>query len=212
MQGPPANTQVSAPSSWDSLLQEALQAAQDQVSRLTWRGARGGVLPYGYDPNSIAIDAILDLLKNHPTQNGSPPAGPNLSRELRRRVWRQVDRLHHLKENFVTINQPDLAPILLDDGESDPSIDSFPGPSLTPLEHLIQKEDDARFQLYQAQLKARLGRHHRLKRLFDFLCAGISKPKDLARRLKIRLTAVASLKKRLRRYLTRFPPPNLRTN
>jgi len=101
-----------------------------------------------------------------------------------RRVWRHIDRLHHLKENFVTLNEPDLAPVYLDDGDNFRIIELIAAPSVTPLEHLIWKEEMAQFEQLQATVKTRLGRHHRLKRLFDLICDGISKPRDLARRLK----------------------------
>jgi hypothetical protein len=187
---------------WDLLFQEALNTAQFHVNRLSWRGTKGGVLPHGYDPNSIAAEAILDLIKNHPWEGVTLPS--DLSKQLRRRVWRHVDRLHHRKENFVTLNDPDLAPICLDDGDRFSIIELIAAPNVTPLEHLIRKEEQAQFEQLQARVQTHLGRHHRLKRLFSLICDGISKPHDLARRLKVRLSAIPALKNRLRRHLIPF--------
>ena len=86
--------------------------------------------PHGYDPSSIAAQAILDILKTLPPQSreGERPREPhipdmltnpllqtqtgcpnNLAEAIQRRVRQHVNRLHHLKENFVTRNEPDLA-------------------------------------------------------------------------------------------------------
>ena len=203
MPGVDTNPEAFCPHSWDSLFQEALDAAQKQVSRLSWRGAKGGVLPHGYNPNSIAAQAILELLKNQPCEGASPP--PLSPAQLRRAVWRQVDRLHHLAENSLTINEPDLAPTTDFDGDPARIIDLIAADDVTPLDLLLIKERDAEFEKFQADFKKRLGRQHRLKRLFDLLCDGIRAPAVLARRLKVRVQAIAPLKNRLRRLLTAKP-------
>lgn len=209
MQGAAAIAKAPVPNSWHTLFQEAYRIAQELVAPLHWRSSKGGVLPDGYDPNSIASEVILELLKVQPPDATQPPAIS--SRELRRRVWRHIDRLHHRIENSRTINEPDLAPGFSEDGEPTPLLNLIPTPGLSPLEFLLQKEQLAEFLSFQASFKARLGRRHRLRRLFDLLCDGISKPHDLARRLKLRVSAVANLKCALRRVLLRFPSPNLRT-
>jgi hypothetical protein len=59
---------------WESLFQETLLFAHYQVQRLRWRGLHGGIMPDGYDPNSLASQAFLDLLQSGP--NGSPSPWP----------------------------------------------------------------------------------------------------------------------------------------
>jgi hypothetical protein len=44
-----------------------------QITRFRWRGDPGGVLPFGYDANSIAAEAILELLSTDPASAPSPP-------------------------------------------------------------------------------------------------------------------------------------------
>jgi hypothetical protein len=46
---------------WDALFKQTELFAANQVSRLRWRGAVRGLLPDGYDPNSIAAEAFLEV-------------------------------------------------------------------------------------------------------------------------------------------------------
>src|SRR5205085_11384255 len=104
------------------------------------RGSLGGVLPSGFDPSSIAAQAIFDLLSNGtspdlftaataPRSDAASPlsspvrASPILSetalrRALERRVRLIVNRLHHRAENRLLRNEPALSPTTLDDGDS----------------------------------------------------------------------------------------------
>jgi hypothetical protein len=45
---------------WEFLFQKTLRFAQYQIDRLSWRGEPGGILPDGFDANSIAAQAIMD--------------------------------------------------------------------------------------------------------------------------------------------------------
>jgi hypothetical protein len=49
---------------WELLLQQTLQFAEYQIARLRWRGSVGGVLPSGFDPPSLAAQAIADFLRD----------------------------------------------------------------------------------------------------------------------------------------------------
>ncbi|HWW00850.1 MAG TPA: hypothetical protein VNZ64_14230 [Candidatus Acidoferrum sp.] len=203
MQGADAAHEANPRNSWDQVFQEALDYAQLQVSPLYWRGTLGGVLPHGYDPNSIAAQAILDTLKSLPP-HAEPDNLDTLAQEIHRRVRQHVNRLHHLKEDFVTRNELDLALVFTDDGEAVRLIDTLVSPDTNPLEDLLNHERRAEWELFQARFKSFLGRQRRLKRLFACYCAGLEKPVDLARRLKIKVQAVYNLQKALRRRLTQF--------
>src|SRR5689334_14826423 len=48
---------------WEVVFQQTLAFADYQVRRLRWRYQHGGVLPGGFDPNSIAAQAIMDFLQ-----------------------------------------------------------------------------------------------------------------------------------------------------
>src|ERR1041384_8043811 len=47
---------------WEFLFRETLLFAHYQVQRLRWRGAHGGIMPDGYDPNSLASQHFLAFL------------------------------------------------------------------------------------------------------------------------------------------------------
>jgi hypothetical protein len=51
---------------WEVVFQQTLLFADYQVRRLRWRGLVGGVLPQGFDPESIANQAIMDFLQQSP--------------------------------------------------------------------------------------------------------------------------------------------------
>src|SRR3954464_3259106 len=51
-----------SPQDWEFLFRETLLFAHYQVQRLRWRGTYGGIMPDGFDPNSLAAQAFLDLL------------------------------------------------------------------------------------------------------------------------------------------------------
>src|SRR4051812_16913465 len=86
------------------------------ANRLRWRGDPTGVLPDGYDPNSIASQAIFDFLHGVAADNREPlvscgPDSPDpsaLQHDLNRLVLRHVTRLYHRKENFLLCNANDL--------------------------------------------------------------------------------------------------------
>src|SRR5437588_10426956 len=49
---------------WLWLLKDAERFAQKQIKRYRWRGARGGVLPGGFDAGSIAAQAVSELFQS----------------------------------------------------------------------------------------------------------------------------------------------------
>ena len=203
MQGADAANEAFPLKSWDQVFREALDYAQIQVAPLHWRTARGGVLPHGYDSNSIAAQAILDVLKTLPSQ-ANPTDLDRLADAIQHRVRQHANRLHHLKENYVTRNQPDLALVLSDDGEPVRLVDTLVSPEPTPLDDLIDRELDLERERFESHFHSFLGRERRLKQLFACYCAGLKKPVELARKLKIKVQAVYNLQKLLRRRLTQF--------
>ena len=115
----------------NSLLSYARDYAARVVRRYRWRGARHGVLPQGYQTSSIADEVLAQVLRHpcrlrplHPspfnrcnrsvshdgTLGAKKALLKNIKRRIRRGVCRLVNRLHHLKENRVVRNEPDLRP------------------------------------------------------------------------------------------------------
>jgi len=58
---------------WDWLLKDAEGFAAEQIRRYRWRGAKAGVLPRGYDANSIAAQAITELFQPREASVGQIP-------------------------------------------------------------------------------------------------------------------------------------------
>ncbi len=196
---------------WQSLFKQTELYARNQINRLHWRGSSRSLLPDGYDPNSIAAEAFAELFQQPLPNNGTPPPHPinaelqpdDLRKDLRRRVRKLVDRLHHRSETSLLRNEADLAPIQLDDGETVPFWETVPAPDRTPVEVLIHNEN-AGLENFKKGFDAFLGRDLCLRRLFAFNCAGIFKPKALASKLKLKPRVVINRQKRLRARLTQF--------
>ena len=51
---------------WEVVFQQTLLFADYQIRRVRWRHEIGGVLPGGFDPESIANQAIMDFLQQSP--------------------------------------------------------------------------------------------------------------------------------------------------
>src|SRR3954453_20201803 len=92
---------------WEFLLRQTTLYAAGHVHRWHWRGARGGVLPGGFDPASLASEAFVDFLRNsaQPIKLKSLSTD-SIQRDLERRVRRLVNRLHHRSENRLIRNEP----------------------------------------------------------------------------------------------------------
>src|SRR5436309_13102496 len=59
---------------WLWLLKDAERFAQGQIQRYCWRGARGEVLPGGFDASSIAAQAITELFQPKKPASEETPA------------------------------------------------------------------------------------------------------------------------------------------
>src|SRR5206468_7048554 len=174
-------------------------------SRWHWRGSLGGVLPDGFDPNSLASEAVAEFLR-HSARHGELLHLPitQIQRDLERRVRRHVNRLHHRSENRLIRNEPDLAPVTLDDGEFVSIIELIPDPNPRPDQALIEKESLIGFDEFKLGFSAFLRRDRRLARLFQLYCDDHSRPEALASSLKLRRSTVKNLRRRFRRRWTAF--------
>ena len=50
---------------WELLRNEVVILARKEVKRRKWRGSYGGLLPEGYDAESVAAEAIQELLSGN---------------------------------------------------------------------------------------------------------------------------------------------------
>src|SRR6516225_6803687 len=80
---------------------EAELCAAEHVDRYRWRGSYNGTLPEGHDPASIASHALLQVLTKPNLHNALKPsqALKRTRQLLRYFVRKEINRLHHRKEN-----------------------------------------------------------------------------------------------------------------
>jgi hypothetical protein len=203
----PESQPETAQSPWERLLRQTEAFAAQQAAVRWWRHAHDGVMPDGYDPSSIAAQALSEVLQQReptPSSHLTDAQILQLQNQLERLVCKIVDRLRHRKENFLLRNEPDLAPVFIDDGEPVSIIETIPDPSPNPAQTLLQNEHTAEVNLRQDRFEASLTKDRPLKILFANLRRGFSAPRVLARKLKITTEAVHNLKKRLKRKWDRF--------
>jgi hypothetical protein len=191
-------------SQWEFLFQQTLLFAEYQVRRLRWRHQDDGILPGGFDPNSIAAQAIMEFLQQCP----EPPSDLQpILWEIKRLVLKHVTRLHHLKENWLLSNQADLALVRDQDGDLVSPLELLPAPDVQPDEALIRKESLVEYHQTKFRFEVFLAKERRLITLFELNCDGISKPQTLAARLKLGVRTIENLQKRLRRKWLAFSRP-----
>jgi hypothetical protein len=181
---------------WASLRQETVAFAQEEIRRRKWRGARGGVLPGGRDAEDVAGQAIGELL------SGKGRLAPGwtrerLVRELRRLVGRRVRVLHGLREASAMRSeweavapQNGAEPVSVFEGMADGS-------------EAAAERQEMLVELRRV-LEKHLEREPELRGLFGCLCAGITKPEEIARRLGMEQREVRNARKRLERRLAGF--------
>lgn len=94
---------------WKPLLKELVFFTEAQIRRRWWRGSHQGVLPEGFDANSVAAEVVLKVL----TGRSRLALGWNtegLVEELKRLVSNEVRRLNSLMEALLMRNEWDVLP------------------------------------------------------------------------------------------------------
>jgi len=202
----PAPDQQTRPDAeWEFLLDRTTLYATGHVNRWFWRGSDGGVLPDGFDARSLAAEAIAGFLQdsaNNPYLHSL--SATQVQRNLERRVRTLVNRLHHRSENRLVRNEPDLAPVTLDDGEAISIIELIPEPARKPDEALLEKESLTRFRRFKFRFSRFLGGNRRLLRLFELFCDDHSGTADLASNMKLHPSAVKNLRLRFLNQWNQF--------
>jgi hypothetical protein len=204
MTGNGPETRLSAPQqTWEFLFHQITLFAHYQINRLRWRGAYDGVLPEGYDANSLAAQAIFEFLLAH-----NPKFDPNLNPdclqailyELQGTIVRHVTRLHHLKENWILSGAEDLHVVQIDDSEFYNPIELIPDePAHHPDSTVLENEALTAFESTKSRFSSFLKPERRLRNYFHLLCDSTEKPQAIAGKIKLRRAAVKNLSKQLRR-------------
>jgi hypothetical protein len=181
---------------WEDWGRHQKEAAVYAAQELRRRGRRSGaVLPGGYDAESIAGQAVADVLEGKSRLTVGWTRG-RLMQELRRRIRGKIRLLGMLKEGAKA------------DGGPDPKfvgkVEEVGGPEEDGFEVLARLEDEGLLQRMKGQVEGFLSGESTLARVFGCWCEGIDKPAEIGRRLGMDAGMVASACKRLRRRLARF--------
>ena len=181
---------------WETLRQEAVSFAREEIRRRRWRGAPGGVLPGGQGGEDVADEAIISLL------GGNCRLVPGFVREkvvneLRRLVRDKVRVLHGLKERATTRSEWEVKPR---------NEWGRPVSILRGMADKIASEPEATEEKehWKAQILRHLAGEPDLQALFECLWIGLKKPKEIADRLGLDERQVSRARKRLERRLGKF--------
>ena len=188
---------------WRFLLEKTETFAARELDRYCWREVSGGVVPGGYDANSIAAEAIAEFLRDRKARSliRTPQ---ELRKHLRKRARKIVNRLHHRTENEFMVSECDLDPTIHQDGEVIGALENFPAPDPDPAEEAIRHAETERLQSLKQQFILFLGDDQLLNDLFGCLCGGIVKRSAIARKLGLPTSLVTNAQKRLDRRLAEF--------
>ena len=189
---------------WETLLPELIAFANGEIRRRRWRGSQSGVMPEGFDANSVASEVVMAALQ------GRARIVPGWTRErlmneLKRKVSNEVRRLHKLKERGAMRSEWDVLPPT----ESGTLLSAFAGMKATSMggggggvgwddgqvRDKVRKETELRIA------EALRGGDGRVEKLFECLRAGVVKRRVIAERLGISVDEVTNCRKRLDRKL-----------
>jgi hypothetical protein len=181
-----------------------IQFARWEIRRWRWRGTAGGVLPGGYDAESVGLEAVEELVRPGPGKSFQGMDG--LQRELKRLVRLGMHRLYRRQENRILVNEWDLLP-RDENGELQSVLPEIPDEAAGPAEVLMQEEDAARARELQRSFERSLGnRKDRL--VFRAVCRGVVKREEIGKRLGLSVGEVREARRRLDRRARRFAAEN----
>lgn len=182
---------------WGTLLPELVQYARREIRRRRWRGERSGVLPEGYDANSVAAEVITSALRGE-ARLEMGWTRERLMGELKRKVRNEVRRLHKRQEAWRTRSEWE---ILAPDGNGQPRsvFELIKGVAGGIDEARLRKLDRER-KSAELMIAEKLRGGDELK-LFNCLREGVVKRREIAARLGIGVNEVTNCRKRLNRRL-----------
>ena len=185
---------------WETLLPELVQFAKQEIRRRRWRGMRSGVLPEGYDANSVAAEAIAAALR------GEARLAPGwtrerLMKELQRKVSNEVRRLHKLTEARAMRSEwKILAPGA--NGQLRSVFDWMKGKFLGSVDEAGFLERAKVRKEAELRIAEKLhGEDELVEKLFTCLREGVTKRREIAAKLEISVDRVTNCRRRLNRKL-----------
>ncbi len=184
---------------WETLLPELIEFAKGEMWRRKWRGSKSGVLPEGFDANSVASEVVMAALQ------GEARLAPGwtrqrLMKELKRKTSNEVRRLHKLMETRAVRSEWEL--LMPRENEALRSVfagmtarSSVGGWDDGQVRDKVRKETELRIA------GALRGGDQAVEKLFGCLRAGVVKRREIAARLGMSVTEVTNCRKRLDRTL-----------
>src|SRR5258708_26712699 len=92
---------------WETLLPELIEFAVGEIRRRKWRGSKSGVLPEGFDANSVASEVVMAALQGK-ARLTLGWTRERLMEELKRKTSNEVRRLHKLMETRAVRSEWDV--------------------------------------------------------------------------------------------------------
>jgi hypothetical protein len=185
---------------WEELSRRAVELAAGEMNRFRWRGTRKGILPDGYDAESIAAEAVAELFRGN-CDLGVRYGREELDREIRRAIHRQIDRLHRRQENRLMRNYGEVDPPNGNGGRRKAG-ELLCAREALPDEAADQSEEQARLEAFKSLARERLDGDAEVRQVFECFCEGIGKRSAQAARLGITPGRVKNATKRLKRKLS----------
>jgi hypothetical protein len=187
---------------WATLLPEAVLYAKTQIWWRFWRGSWGGVLPEGHDGNSVAAEVIEGMLMGK-CRLALGWTRERFARELERRIRNEVRRLASLKEASKMRSEWDILPPDADD-EPQSIFDWLPGAIADPGEEAEGHEEEEWREQVRADFSEYLKENAEARNVFNCLCDGVVKRREIAQRLGMSVGSVTAARKRLERKVEDF--------
>ncbi len=184
---------------WRTFYPEAVELAKRELRRRRWRGAQGGVVPRGYDAESIASETIARMLAGE--SRIAPGWTPErLMKELERMITRKVNLLWSLKEAQAIRSEWEIAPPNVN-GEPVSALSDVAGDGQNGYEAAVEAEEGE--EGLRRRVAAELGSDRELKEVLGCLWEGETRTREIARRLGMTERSVVLARRRLARKLKR---------
>jgi len=183
---------------WETLLPELIEFAKGEIRRRKWRGSRSGVLPQGFDANSVASEVVMVALQGK-ARLTLGWTRERLMNELKRKVSNEVRRLHKLKEAQSIRSEWDML-LPAESGALRSVLAGMKGPPTVGWDD-GQVRDKVRKETESRIAEALRGGDQAVEKLFGCLRARVVKRREIAARVGMSVTEVTNCRKRLDRTL-----------
>ena len=186
---------------WGALLRYMTRVAQEEARRRRWRGARDGLLPEGYAPESIASEVAAVVLAGR-CRLAPGWTWERLKREVGRLTRQEVRRLRKLAEASAVRSEWEVkAPGK--NGELRSVFDGMQGTIRGGDEDLARREEEEEREQVRARLGELLNGDQVAREVLVCLCDGVVRRREIAAKLGVEVRAVTAARKRLERCVRR---------